>query len=208
MPPPLESNDNVSLGLINTARDTGKGCVAASNATQHRSKNRHDKRISTLLVGKTGSNSGESTIGSSSNSLSTDPQPIPLRAENQYNPVNWENVKLLLAALPPAVANGSNRSRKPLPIVDLPEFKVVFTTTARQIPRIRTAPPTSLCPVDRSLQQSPTRARSANPVSQSTAAAEAPDRSTSANPVNPTRLISHPSQQLRTQHPKKKQRSV
>ena len=80
-------------------------------------------------------NSGKSTIGGSSNSHSADPRLIPHCEERQYKPVNWENAKLLLAILSPSIANGSNRSRKPPSIVDLPEFKAVLATTACQTPQ-------------------------------------------------------------------------
>ncbi len=60
-------------------------------------------------------------------------RPILLRKENQRNPVNWGNRKLSLVILPPAIANSSNRSRKPPIIVDLPEFDPVFSTSRVEI---------------------------------------------------------------------------
>ena len=179
MPPPLESNDNVSLGLINTAQDTGAsqrsrcrddhkhaaahktldapmhlGTPAGRDAQMRRStpdrasvlpakrdaapkcdttplQNRHDGRISTLLVEKTGSNSGKSTIIGGCNARSSDSQPMPSRKENQSNLVTWGNEKTVPVSSPSVIPNGPNRTRRPPNIVDLPEFRVVFATTTR-----------------------------------------------------------------------------
>ena len=118
-------------------------------------QNRHDRRISTPLVEKTGSNSGESTIIGGCNAHSGDSQPMPSRRENQSNLVTWGNEKTVPASSPSVIPNGPNRTRRPPIIVNLPELKVDFATTTRQTPQTRSYPADDSYPVDRSLQQSP-----------------------------------------------------
>ena len=118
-------------------------------------QNRHDRLFSTLLVEKTGSNSGKSTIIGGCNAHSGNSQPTLSRKENQSNLVTWGNEKTVPVSSPSVIPNGPNRTRRPPIIVDLPEFRSVFATTARQTPQTRTRPADDPCPVDRSLQQSP-----------------------------------------------------
>ncbi len=116
--------------------------AAASECDTTPLQNRHGRRISTLLVEKTGSNSGKSTIIGGCNAHSGDSQPMPFRKENQSNLVTWGNEKTVPASPPSVIPNGPNRTHRPPNIVNLPEFRGVFATTTRQIPQTRTHPPT------------------------------------------------------------------
>ena len=105
--------------------------AAASECDTTPPQNRHDRRISTLLVEKTGSNSGKSTIIGGCNAHLGDYQPMPSRRENLSNLVTWGNEKTVPVSSPSVIPNGPNRTRRPPIIVDLPEFRSVFATTAR-----------------------------------------------------------------------------
>ena len=77
--------------------------AAASKCDTTPLQNRHDRRISTLLVEKTGSNSGKSTIIGGCNAHSGDSQPMPSRRENQSNLVTWGNEKTVSVSSPSVI---------------------------------------------------------------------------------------------------------
>ncbi len=138
--PPAGRNSQMRRGTLDRASVLPAKRAAASECDTTPLQNRHDSRISTLLVEKTGSNSGKSTIIGGCNARSGDSQPMPSRKENQSNLVTWGNKKTVPVSSPSVIPNGPNRTRRPPNIVDLPEFKVDFATTTRQTSQIRTVP--------------------------------------------------------------------
>ena len=129
-PFPLAGRDaQMRRGTLDRASVLPAKRAAAPKCDTTPLQNRHDRRISTLLVEKTGSDSGKSTIIGGCDARSGDSQQMPSRKENQSNLVTWGNEKTMPVSSPSVIPNGPNRTRRPPIIVDLPEFKVDFVTT-------------------------------------------------------------------------------